>query len=61
MHSAGKLFPRGDRSPAIEPISVNYLRRSLQGASQFDDWVIGRDERINSGFYISHGLEIVRK
>ena len=61
MHRVGQLFPRGDRSPAIEPVGVNYLRRSLQAIDDFNDWSVARDSRINSGFYISHGLEIVRQ
>lgn len=61
MHRVGQLFPRGDRSPAIEPIGVNYLRLALQTMGDFNDWTVSRDCRINSGFYISHGLEIVRQ
>ena len=29
MHAIGKLFPRGDRAPAIEPIAPNALLRML--------------------------------
>ena len=59
MHAAGQLFPRGDRSPAIEPISPSTICRRLgellpPGAS------LGRTYRIGTGFYISQALEITR-
>ena len=57
MHTAGKLFPRSNRSPAIVPIAEAALRARL---SQLQGWTIGRSGRIGSGFYISHGLELVR-
>ena len=57
MHAVGKLFPRNDRAPAIEPVRERLLRtligNALPGAR------IGRSERIGSGFYTSHALEIV--
>tara|TARA_R110002072_G_scaffold86774_13_gene195863 strand:- start:4918 stop:5640 length:723 start_codon:yes stop_codon:yes gene_type:complete len=58
MHSAGKLFPRGNRSPAIVPIGEQRLRRQLAG---LHSWRIGRSERIASGFYTSQAIELVRR
>lgn len=58
MHSAGKLFPRGNRSPAIVPISEADLRRSL---TALDGWSVGRSHRVSSGFYTSHALELVKR
>jgi magnesium-protoporphyrin O-methyltransferase len=57
MHRLGKLFPRGDRSPAIVPIGEAVLRRRL---GCLRGWRIGRSARIASGFYTSHALELVR-
>ena len=57
MHSAGKLFPRGNRSPAIVPVSEAQLRRQL---ARLPNWRVGRTERISSGFYTSQAMELVR-
>ena len=56
MHAAGKLFPRGDRSPAIVPVARDRLVARLAAAGLRP----GRDERIVSGFYTSHALEVLR-
>jgi magnesium-protoporphyrin O-methyltransferase len=62
MHAVGKVFPRSNRAPAIEPISERSLRgrltaHSLVAASGVR---IGRCERIDSAFYISQAMELVR-
>ena len=61
MHAAGKLFPRADRAPAIEPISQRDIAGRLQANPAMAAWQLGRDHRIASGFYMSHALELVRK
>lgn len=58
MHTAGKLFPRGNRSPAIVPIAEADLRTRL---TRIRGWKIGRSHRVSSGFYTSHALELVRR
>ncbi len=58
MYQAGKLFPRGDRSPRLVPIVEEQLHNRLAGA--LPEWTIGRSHRVSSGFYISHALELVR-
>jgi magnesium-protoporphyrin O-methyltransferase len=58
MHSVGKLFPRGNRSPAIVPVAEEKLREQLAGLR---GWRIGRSARISSGFYTSHALELVKR
>lgn len=60
MHAAGKLFPRGDKSPAIVPISPAGLGRRIAAHDALAGWRLGRAERINSGFYISQAMELVR-
>jgi magnesium-protoporphyrin O-methyltransferase len=60
MHLAGKLFPRGDRSPAIVPVAEHALRARLAEALAKDGWRVGRTERIASGFYTSQAMELVR-
>lgn len=56
MHAVGKLFPRGNRAPAIEPVREASLRRLLTG---LDGWKASRSERIACGFYTSQALELV--
>ena len=60
MHAVGRLFPRGDRAPAIEPVAELALRRGLLAAPGLQGFADGRCERIASGFYTSQALEIVR-
>jgi magnesium-protoporphyrin O-methyltransferase len=61
MHGVGKLFPRGDRSPAIEPIGEADLTRRIAMAPAFQDWRIADTQRVARGFYISQGMELVRR
>ncbi len=49
MHAVGKIFPRKDRAPAIEPVREARLRLALGD---------GRTQRISSGFYKSQALEV---
>lgn len=60
MHLAGKLFPRGDRSPAIVPVAEAQLRRRLAEALGPSGWRVGRTLRVASGFYTSQAMELVR-
>jgi magnesium-protoporphyrin O-methyltransferase len=57
MHNIGKVFPKSDRSPAIVPVAEGELRERL---ARLGGWSIGRTERIQSGFYTSQALELVR-
>ncbi len=61
MHNVGKLFPRGDRAPAIEPVSESTLLRLMAKRAAMSGWEAGRGQRIKSGFYTSHALELVRQ
>jgi magnesium-protoporphyrin O-methyltransferase len=58
MHAVGRLFPRGDRAPAIEPVAEKTLRRGLSEAPALQGWQAGRTARIESGFYQSQAFEI---
>ncbi len=60
MHAMGRLFPRGDRAPFIQPVRHATLTRLLQADPALAGWRIGRTERIASGFYTSQALELVR-
>jgi magnesium-protoporphyrin O-methyltransferase len=58
MHTVGKLFPRGDRSPAIEPVAERALRRMLATDDGLALWQPGRTQRVSVGFYTSQGFEL---
>ncbi len=61
MHAVGRLFPRGDRAPAIEPVAEKALRRLLSTDDGLTQWNVGRTQRVVSGFYTSQALELVRQ
>ncbi|NYH96379.1 magnesium-protoporphyrin O-methyltransferase [Novosphingobium marinum] len=58
MHGIGQFFPRGNRSPALVPVAEDALRRRLE---TLPGWEIARSERVVSGFYTSHAIELVRR
>jgi magnesium-protoporphyrin O-methyltransferase len=60
MHAAGRFFPRADRAPAIEPVSESHLRKAIAAAPQLKGWSVSRGQRVSSGFYMSHALELSR-
>jgi magnesium-protoporphyrin O-methyltransferase len=59
MHLAGKLFPRGDRSPAIKPVSEARLSGDI--GTEMPDWKIDFTQRVSSGFYKSQAMGISRR
>lgn len=61
MWVAGRAFPRADRAPAIVPVTLDGLSRAIEAAPELADWRIGRTRRIQSGFYTSQALELVRR
>ena len=61
MHLAGKAFPRGDRSPSIEPVRTDRLMAAALSKAEFSGWELGKIERVSSGFYISEAQELVRR
>jgi magnesium-protoporphyrin O-methyltransferase len=60
MHTVGRLFPRGDRAPAIEPVAIASLRQLLALEPGLLRWEPERTQRIDSGFYMSQAMELVR-
>ena len=61
MHAVGRLFPRGERSPALVPVEERALRRRLDAAPELAAWRAGWSERVVSGFYTSQAVELVRR
>ena len=60
MHAVGRLFPRGDRSPAIEPVSAKALADGLASRPGLHAWRLDGTNRVTSGFYISEAARLSR-
>jgi magnesium-protoporphyrin O-methyltransferase len=61
MHAIGRMFPRGDRAPAIEPVAEEAMRHRLVGAIGLEGWCPSRTERVQCGFYTSQAQELARR
>ena len=61
MHATGRLFPRADRAPSIEPVSEQHLCRRLEQIGLVQDWDVGRSHRVDVGFYKSQAMELTRR
>jgi magnesium-protoporphyrin O-methyltransferase len=62
LHAVGKLFPRRDRAPRIQPIGYGTVRRgvALDKRLHAAGWRVGRTQRVQRGFYTSQALELSR-
>jgi magnesium-protoporphyrin O-methyltransferase len=60
MHAVGSLFPRGNRSPMIEPVAERRLRAAIATHSGMQAWQFRRTQRIQHGFYTSQAAELTR-
>jgi magnesium-protoporphyrin O-methyltransferase len=58
MHAVGRMFPRSERAPSIEPISIPAMQRQLDADPRLTGWTAGRTQRIAGGFYISQAMEL---
>ena len=56
MHMVGKAFPKGDRSPAIVPVSPKTLSKAF--GDRVADRSIATRGRVARGFYISQAMEV---
>lgn len=56
MHGVGRWFPRGDRSPALQPMAQDRLRPLISQALGVA-WQEGRTQRVAHGFYTSQAWE----
>ncbi len=59
-HAAGRLFPRGSRAPAVEPVAERALRRAVAEHPGLAGWRWERSERVSAAFYTSQAVELVR-
>ncbi len=60
MQAVGKLFPRGDRSPTIQPVAIDRMLAKTLARDDMQGWNRGHATRISRGFYISVAEELVR-
>jgi magnesium-protoporphyrin O-methyltransferase len=60
LRAVGRLFPRGDRAPAIEPVLEKTLLRHMEAAPALATWQPARTQRVSRAFYVSQALEVVR-
>ncbi|MDP2412173.1 MAG: magnesium protoporphyrin IX methyltransferase [Pseudolabrys sp.] len=58
MHAVGRLFPRSERAPSIQPVAEAAMQRLLKQAPALGGWHAGRTLRIASGFYTSQANEV---
>lgn len=58
MIRVGRLFPRKDRAPFIEPISQVKLSKLIAQSPWFTNWTIPHTQLVSSGFYKSQLMEL---
>ena len=61
MIVVGRLFPRGDRAPFIEPLAEAKLRKLIAAEPRLADFTPGRTHKVERGFYKSQAYEWVRR
>ncbi|MBU3579621.1 magnesium protoporphyrin IX methyltransferase [Polynucleobacter hirudinilacicola] len=61
MIRVGRLFPRRDRAPFIEPISQTRLHQAIKESPWFVDWEVPFTHLVSSGFYKSQLMELQKK
>lgn len=59
MHRIGQLFPKGDRSPSIQPVAPSAFDALFAQSFSPKQWKRGRSQRVSKGFYTSQAQEIV--
>jgi magnesium-protoporphyrin O-methyltransferase len=60
MINVGRLFPRGDRAPFIEPVAEQTLAKMIAQESDLTAWKIDATQKIARGFYISQAMVLTR-
>jgi magnesium-protoporphyrin O-methyltransferase len=60
MWYVGRAFPKSDRAPSIEPIDSNTLRRLVTAHPKLSQWSVPPTVRINSKFYTSEMMELIK-
>lgn len=60
MIAVGRLLPRGDRAPWLEPMAAEKIAALMKQHASLLRWTATRSQRVSSGFYKSQALELVR-
>jgi magnesium-protoporphyrin O-methyltransferase len=60
MITVGRLFPRGDRAPFIEPVAEQTLAKMITQEPGLSAWKIDATQKIARGFYISQAMVLTR-
>jgi magnesium-protoporphyrin O-methyltransferase len=60
MITVGRLFPRGDRAPFIEPVAEQTLAKMISQETDLSAWKIDATQKIARGFYISQAMVLTR-
>jgi magnesium-protoporphyrin O-methyltransferase len=60
MIAVGRLFPRGNRAPFIEPVAEQTLAKLIQHEEALHAWQISSTQKIARGFYISQAMALRR-
>jgi magnesium-protoporphyrin O-methyltransferase len=60
MISVGRLLPRGDRAPWLEPMAETRIANLMKTHESLNDWQCARAHKVSSGFYKSKAMEWIR-
>lgn len=60
MIAVGRLFPRGDRAPWLEPMAAEKIAGLMALDETLRDWRAARTQRVSGGFYKSQALELLK-
>jgi len=60
MISVGRLLPRSDRAPWLEPMAEKRIAQLMASHESLADWKCARSHRVSSGFYKSQAMEWLR-
>lgn len=61
MISVGRLFPRGNRAPWLEPMAAGHITDLMGRHEMLRGWRTGRTRHVSSGFYQSQAMEWSRQ
>ena len=60
MISVGRLLPRSDRAPWLEPMAETRIAQLMKTHAALNGWECARAHKVSSGFYKSKAMEWVR-
>lgn len=61
MHAMGRMFPKSNRAPAIEPIHAEHVAGMIAREPRLRHFDIAGGERVSVGFYMSQAMRLVRR